>query len=82
MFGLFYNNKQATTVKAASSRYLGSEIAVVTDEIKSFRAGRVRCYGGVLWSAICQEGSSILKSGQKVRILDRQGNTLIVEPIV
>lgn len=82
MFRLFHNNGQSIGVDSSASKYFGAQTAIVTKAIHAPRKkGRVRCYGGILWSAICH-GHLSLEPGQKVRIISRQGNTLLVEPMM
>lgn len=61
-----------------STNYTHTE-AVVENEIEPGKFGRVR-YQASRWKARCDSATAIAKDS-RVRVLGRQGLTLIVEPI-
>lgn len=59
----------------------GNPQAVVANEVLPGKRGRVK-YQATYWFAITPMALSIqLKAGDKVRVLERRGNTLVVEPV-
>lgn len=54
--------------------------AVISDEILPGQRGRVK-YQATYWFAITENTLPMcLKVGDKVRVINRRGNTLVVEP--
>lgn len=71
------------TVKPLSQDYLGAERQTkgyVEQAISADGRGRVR-YQATYWFGICDDGRSLPK-GTEVTVIGRQGNTLIVAPLV
>lgn len=71
------------TVKPLSQDYLGAlrqTQGYVEQAINADGRGRVR-YQATSWFGICHDGRSLPK-GTAVNVIGRQGNTLIVQPIV
>jgi len=61
-------------VKVGPETLVGSPARVVSDCRPN---GHVRVRGGEMWRARCEEGASM---GDRVRVVDRRGLTLIVVP--
>jgi len=75
--------KRRQTVKPLSQDYLGASLPTkdyVEQAIHPDARGRVR-YQATYWFGICDDGRSRPK-GTEVNVIGRQGNTLIVEPLV
>lgn len=75
--------KRLQTVKPLSQEYLGASRpsqGYVHQAISPDGRGRVR-YQATYWFGICHDGRS-LPPGTAVNVIGRQGNTLIVEPIL
>lgn len=56
------------------------ETAVVDAAIAPGAAGRVR-YRGTYWFGVCEQ-NRMLPEGTEVIVIGRNGNTLLVEPVV
>ena len=75
--------KRLPTVKPLSQDYLGASLQTrgyVEQAISADGRGRVR-YQATYWFGICHDGRSLPK-GTEVNVIGRQGNTLIVEPLI
>ena len=62
--------------KAEQTEWDYTKQGVVDEEIKPYRAGRVR-YGGTYWFARCREAVTI-KEGEWVCVVGRENTTLFV----
>ncbi len=77
------NLKSFQTVQSLVQTYPGLSTQTkgyVEQAISPNRRGRVR-YQATYWFGIC-DGSRSLPPGTEVTVLGRQGNTLLVQPIV
>jgi membrane protein implicated in regulation of membrane protease activity len=78
-----FNPKSFQTVQSLAQTYPGVSTQAkgyVEQAINPNRRGRVR-YQATYWFGICADARS-LPSGMEVTVIGRQGNTLIVQPIV
>jgi len=77
------NHKRLQTVRPLAQDYLGASRQTkgyVEQAISPDSRGRVR-YQATYWFGICDDGRSLPK-GTEVTVIGRQGNTLIVQPVV
>lgn len=77
------NLKSFQNVQPLHQSYPGSSTpskGYVEQAINPYQRGRVR-YQATYWFGVCDDGRS-LSPGTEVIVLGRQGNTLIVEPVV
>ncbi|MGD1859921.1 MAG: NfeD family protein [Leptolyngbyaceae cyanobacterium] len=77
------NRKTLPAIASLLPDYLGTSQPTkgyVEQAISSNGRGRVR-YQATYWFGICHDGRSLPK-GAEVTVIGRQGNTLIVEPVV
>ncbi len=82
MSGFFRNNNQGGLVTSDGDSYFGPDTATVIEAIHGpFQSGRIRCHGGILWSAVCAQPVTLVP-GQRVKLLSRQGNTWLVRPLM
>ena len=71
-----FSRRRQKAYSSPTNRYLDS-IGTADTEITSFKRGRIRINGS-WWSAL-SNSNMIIYPGQKVRITERQGHTLLVE---
>ena len=71
-----FSRRRQKAYSSPTNRYLDS-IGTADTEITSFKRGRIRINGS--WWFALSNSNMIIYPGQKVRITDRQGHTLLVE---
>jgi membrane protein implicated in regulation of membrane protease activity len=77
--GLIFLSRRWLTPKHSRSQLRDAHEAETLTDIPAGGAGRV-LYEGNSWRAICEDANTFIAPQQKVYVVRRQGNTLIVLP--